>query len=274
MGSTSTWARDQEREESERLREDAESMLNLRKQRTPAMEVDAALEKDADNWRSLVSHAEIHGFEPGDCKTMLGRLRHLIWFIGSGYISVGNDADNWRLLISEAKRIGNLRQPGRMDGIDDSDMLQVIIGVLSNHFKRADEIQSLKEEVKRLQERKMEVKWTPVSPTTMPKPGVPVLLKFADGARANKNSIVHRKTDSDIAYGSTINYDIAFLCVDKDGFGQPYPVSFMAYHYKTGGNDGQAVVQHGAIEFKYVSYWAYLQDIDEALCFEGLEVST
>lgn len=271
MGSTSTWARDQEREESERLREDAESMLHARDQYSTATEADAALKKDADNWRSLVSHAEMHGFEPGGCETMLGRLRHLVWFIGSGYISVGNAADNWRLLISEAKRIGNLRQPGRMDGIDDSDMLQVIIGVLSNHFKSANEINSLKEEVKRLQERKMEVKWTPVSPTTMPKPGVPVLLKYADNARAHKSITVRRRTDSDIAYGSTVNYTIAFLCADKDGFGQPYPTSFMSYHYKIG-SDGKEIVHDDKVEFKYVAYWAYLQDIDEAMCFEGLGV--
>ena len=122
----------------------------------------------------------------------------------------------------------------------------------------------------------MEVKWTPVSPTTMPKPGMPVLLKYADNARAAKNIIVHRKSDKadeDIAYGSTVNYDIAFLCVAKDGFGQPHPTHFMAYHYKVGGSDGQTIVHHGVVEFKHVSYWAYLQDIDEAMCFEGLGVS-
>lgn len=56
-------------------------------------------------------------------------------------------ADNWRLVKEATIRSSQKRQPGRLNMIDDSDLLQVITMAMSDYFRMADELRTAKQEL-------------------------------------------------------------------------------------------------------------------------------
>lgn len=56
-------------------------------------------------------------------------------------------ADNWRLVKEATIRSSQKRQPGRLDMIDDSDLLDVIVHAMDNWFKMSDELKATKAEL-------------------------------------------------------------------------------------------------------------------------------
>lgn len=110
--------------------------------------------------------------------------------------------------------------------------------------------------------------WNDVTPNTMPKPGVPVLLKFKGQSRQNKSVVTHSKVDEAIVYSSCIGYAVGFLVATRDGFGVPHPLSFQGFHFKI--DDGtNTVVHNGVISFKHVVSWVYLEELDASLVFSA-----
>lgn len=108
--------------------------------------------------------------------------------------------------------------------------------------------------------------WNDISPNTMPKPGVPVLLKFKGQPRQNNGVITHKKVDEAIVHSSCIGYAVGFLVATRDGFDVLHPLSFHGFHFKV--YDGKnTVVYNEAIQFKHVESWVYLEELDASLVF-------
>ena len=110
--------------------------------------------------------------------------------------------------------------------------------------------------------------WNEVTPNTMPKPGVPVLLKFKGQPRQNDGIITHKKVDEAIVYSSCIGYAVGFLVATRDGFDVQHPLSFQGFHFKL--EEGvKTVVHNGVIQFKHVESWVYLEELDASLIFSA-----
>lgn len=70
------------------------------------------------------------------------------WVLGLGeYSDLARGADNWRYAKEAFKRASDRVQPGRLDNVDDSDILQVMAQCFSSFHKMSADLKKAKEEL-------------------------------------------------------------------------------------------------------------------------------